>query len=532
MSSEIKTDTKTSHVTPTRLAIGALLLIAAIVTQVVLMNRFRDEFSDLTMYTLMITLPLLFLFGLWWTFFSGFAWKIRLTVVGMIALATGGFFACYEIIGWGGEMIPIVRARWEKSKEERLDDFLVDVKETNSTEEEKRLEISEGDWAEFRGKYRDGIVRGATINLDWKAKPPQEVWRHPVGLGWSSFAIVGDYAFTQEQRKEEECVVCYNALTGQQIWVHADQTIFTEALGGNGPRATPTVYDSKVYALGANGHLNCLDALNGKKIWARNILKDAGTEGKKAANITWAMSASPLVTEEKVFVNPGGKQGKGVIAYDRKTGDIKWATGNDPASYCAPSIHQVDGVKQLLIFDGFGLKGHDIETGKELWRFKFTNQPKVNAAQPIVQDDNFVFIGAGYGVGAVLLQITQQEEKWKVTNKYDLKNKCKLKFNDAVYKAGYVYALDEGILACYEFKTGKRMWKRGRYKFGQILLVGEHLIVLGEYGKVILVEANPKKFVEVSKFQGIEGKTWNHPVLHRGKLYIRNSEEAACYDLR
>ncbi|VAX39425.1 hypothetical protein MNBD_PLANCTO02-636 [hydrothermal vent metagenome] len=514
-----------------RLLIGAFLLVTTVLIQGALSYRFQDEGTQLVMYSLMVTPAMLLLFGIWWTFFSGFSRKIRWSVVGVIAGGIGLFFFFFKVVGFTGNMEPVWVKRWAKTHQEKLAEFLKNQKSSLDIPETKPLVIEEGDWASYRGPLRNGIVRNAKINIDWKANPPKEVWRHPVGLGWSSFAIVGEYAFTQEQRQEEECVVCYNAKTGKQIWVHADNTKFAEILGGNGPRATPTVYDSKVYALGANGILNCLNALSGKKIWSRNILKDAGNN-EKVSNITWGMSASPLVTEEKIFVNPGGEQGKGVIAYHRITGDIIWANGNDPASYCAPCIKKVDNVEQLLIFDGYGLKGHDIETGEELWRFESTNTPKVNAAQPIVQEENLIFIGSGYGVGAALLQVTHNKNEWTVTTKYTIKNRCKLKFNDAVYKEGYVYGLDEGILACYEFKTGKRMWKKGRYQYGQILLTGEHILVLAQDGKVALVEANPDQFIEVGKFNAIEGKTWNHPVLHQGKLYVRNAEEAACYQLR
>jgi outer membrane protein assembly factor BamB len=341
---------------------------------------------------------------------------------------------------------------------------------------------------------------------------------------------VGDRIFTQEQRRNEEVVVCYHAQTGRQLWVHADSVKFDEPMGGVGPRATPTLFDSRLYTLGATGILNCLDAITGEPLWPQsvNILEDAGAD-----NLEWAMAGSPLVYDDLVVVNAGGRQGRGVIAYDRFSGTIRWATGNDPASFCAPRLETINGVRQILIFDGFGLKGHDAATGDELWRTReWTNEPKVNAAGPIVRDGHRIFIASGYGVGCGLFKIMFADGSWSVREEYVRPNRFKLKFNDAIYYDNHLYGLDEGILACHNFDTGRRVWKRGRYGYGQLLLVHDVLLIQAESGEVALVEANPNAFREIARFQAIDGKTWNHPVLHRGRLFVRNAQEAACYDLR
>jgi len=500
-------------------------------------NAFSEDGSAFVFLSMIILSTTAFLLLLWWTFLSGFAWKTRGIGLAAVGLFVVVWFSVFRVDGYYGQMWPIISYRWELTPDEKLAAFLKDQTAADNPEAVSvddavtTITATQQDWPQFRGPNRDGIVTNANLRIDWNSNPPQQVWRHPVGLGWSSFAIVGDYAFTQEQRKAEECVVCYNALTGKQVWVYQNNDWFTESMGGDGPRATPTFHESKLYTLGATGILNCLNAADGKKIWSRNILDDASAAGVPVKNIGWAMAGSPLVSDGMVFVNPGGKQGRGVIAYDVLSGDIVWAKGNDPASYCAPRIETVDGVRQLLIYDGFGLKGHDIATGKELWRTEWKTQPEVVAAQPIVQDGNYIFLSAGYTVGSTLIKVRHTKNGWQVDTKNVLKNKFKLKFNDGLYKAGYVYGLSEGILACFDFKTGQRMWKRGRYNYGQLLLVGDHILVQAESGEVALVEANPKAFKEVARFQAITGKTWNHPVLHRGKLYLRNAQEAACYDV-
>ncbi len=406
-------------------------------------------------------------------------------------------------------------------------------------------------WPNFRGPQRDGIVRemsGPALRLDWTdAEPPNNLWNpdQRVGKGWSSFAVVGGFAITQEQRPEGESVVCYDFANGSQIWIHTDDERFSEPLGGVGPRATPTIAGRRVYTVGAKGTLNCLDFLTGEKLWQRNILTDAS-----AKNLQWGMSGSPLVTGNLVIVNPGihpdQKSRKAVIAYNRLTGDIVWAAGSHPASYSSPSLARIGGVDHLLIYHGVGLTAYDPNTGKELWNFgPWTNQPAVNVAIPIVRDiagEHFVFISSGYQSGCAVLKVTVTNGKWDVVAASKQPNRFKLKFNDGVYHDGYVYGLDETILSCVSFKTGKMKWRqRGRYGYGQLLLVGDTLVIVAENGRVSFVKASPQRptgkppgFQALNRHVGTfdrKGIGWNQPVLVGGRLLIRNDREAACYDL-
>jgi outer membrane protein assembly factor BamB len=245
------------------------------------------------------------------------------------------------------------------------------------------------------------------------------------------------------------------------------------------------------------------------------------------------MSGSPLVHGELVIVNPGGESGKGVIAYDRLTGKIRWAVGDEPAGYAGARVETIQGVEQLLVFDGTGLSAYDPTKGTELWRFgPWENGPQINVAQPIVRDERRIFISSGYQVGSTLLNVEQVDKKWRVSQTWETPNKFKLKFNDGVYHDGHVYGLDEGILACIDYETGKRRWKGGRFGYGQLLLVGDRLLVLTETGEVVLVKASPDKLTVVTRIQAIEGKTWNYPAIAGGRLYVRNGAEAACFDLQ
>ncbi|MGH7200954.1 MAG: PQQ-binding-like beta-propeller repeat protein, partial [Planctomycetaceae bacterium] len=380
---------------------GAVLLLIGVLFEAAAWWYFAGDRSTQVMWSYGILSGTALAMLIWWTLLSGLRWWIRLVGLAVLAVGAGVFLSLFTFVRNDGAMVPVFQLR--SSVAERLKEKQAFFKQQQALMAPSaaeggpvELEITEGDWPQFRGPQRDGIVRHSEILLDWPASwsdtPPKPVWRHPVGLGWSSFAIVDGRAFTQEQRGENECVVCYDAATGEQIWLHEDEARFTEAMGGEGPRATPTVHDSKVYALGATGILNCLDAATGKRLWTRNILDDAGA----AENLNWAMAGSPLIyrlpfradedfgettSEEVVVVNPGGGLGRGVIGYDPLTGRVQFSGGDHIASYCAPKLATLDGVPQLLIFDAEGLTGHDPRTAEPLWHFPWENGPKVNAAQ-------------------------------------------------------------------------------------------------------------------------------------------------------
>ncbi|MCH2209780.1 MAG: PQQ-like beta-propeller repeat protein [Fuerstiella sp.] len=463
---------------------------------------------------------------LWWTFLSGVCWKTRFRGLGIVAFGALLFVGVFRWEGQSGNFVPHFGLRFFPTAEEHaVQYFKSESGESASFTVSERLEITSDDWPGFGGIRQDQIVRNVTIRRDWDEKPPAVLWRHPVGPGWSSFAIVGQRAFTQEQRGEDEAVVCYDAATGKQIWLHTDRARFSDAASGAGPRATPTIHSSRLYALGATGILNCLDPVTGDCHWTRNIIEDAGTR-----LIEWGMAGSPLIYEDVVIVNPGGKTAA-VIAYDCLTGEQRWSGAGDRATYASPQIAELDGVPQVLIYCSTGLWAHAADSGKKLWSFPWTNMTRLNIAQPIVLPDKSVFISSGYGGGSALLSVTRSGDNWQVEPQWTRPDRFQLKFNGGIYRDGYVYGLDDGILSCFDLSIGQKTWKRGRYRFGQIVMVGDDLLVLTESGRVVLVEVTPETMTEVSAFQAIEGKTWNHPVVNRGRLYVRNGQEAACYDL-
>ena len=514
---------------------GVVLLVLApfaVVAAWIAAGTFADGDRTIQMVAAIATLcGAVLIQAVWWLFLARLSWRARLVGMAAIAVVAGAAVAAIRIDGHRGEMLPIFAFRWEPTPEERALEYFRKQGPSASADSASGVEVSDGDWPQYRGPGRDGVAPDATIRTNWGESPPKFVWGpQPIGLGWSSFAVVGNRLFTQEQRGGEELIVCYDAASGAQIWTHADEGRFSESLGGDGPRGTPTIDSGRLFALGATGVMNCLDAATGKRIWQRDILADAG-DGIRVANIEWGMAGSPPVWEGKVFAVPGGGQGREVIAYDVEKGDIVWTTGDGTASYASPRIETIDGTPMLLVLDAESLKGIHPSTGKQLWSFgPWTNQPKVNAAQPVVQGDK-IFLSSGYTIGSVLLQVSQKDDEWTVKEVWRNNNEFKLKFNDAVYRDGYLYGLDEGILACYEFESGERQWKKGRYGYGQVVLLGDTLVILAEDGSLAAVSATPKEFAELARVPVLEGKTWNHPAFTRGKLFVRNDREAACLDI-
>jgi outer membrane protein assembly factor BamB len=382
------------------------------------------------------------------------------------------------------------------------------------------------DFPRYIGPDANGILSNVKIAGDWSASPPRVIWKRSVGEGWSGFIVVGNYAFTQEQRGLNECVCCYRLDTGEPVWVHEDETRY-DGLGGSGPRATPAFADGRLYAMGATGILNCVDPADGHVLWSVNILVD-----NSAVNDFHGTCASPLVDGDRVLICPTGENGPSLVAYHAVTGKKLWAAGTDRASYSSPMIATLGGVRQILLATKVGVTGHDAATGKVLWSAEWSNTEGINAGQPVVgaAGPDTVLLSCSYGKGAALFRVTKSGDAWSVDQIWGNIN-LKAKFSTPVLYRGFVYGLDDGILVCIDPKTGKRRWKDGRYGHGQILLAGDRLIVQTEAGAVVLVEPSPEGLREHGRVNAISGKTWNTIALAGRKLLVRNDHDAACLEL-
>jgi outer membrane protein assembly factor BamB len=380
------------------------------------------------------------------------------------------------------------------------------------------------EWPGFRGPARDSIVHGMRIETDWSRTPPVELWRRPIGPGWSSFAVDGDRFFTQEQRGDDEVVSAYSVKTGEPIWRHSDKTRFWESNAGAGPRATPTLSNGRVYTLGATGILNALDPRDGTVIWSRNAADDVG---RKIPD--WGIASSPLVVGDVVIVAPGGW----LAAYDAASGKPRWSGSKDGWGYSSPHFAIIDGVAQVVMVNGPGIIGVAPSDGTVLWKYAWAGDSIVQPA-PVGPRD--LLVGSGSGLadknGTLRITVAQGPAGWSVNERW-MSTGLKSYFNDFVVHQGHAFGFDGSILACIDLEDGQRKWKGGRYGHGQLLLLADQnlLLVLSEDGDLAVVSASADKFAEIARVPAIEGKTWNHPAFAGGQLLVRNGQEMAAFRL-
>jgi outer membrane protein assembly factor BamB len=386
-----------------------------------------------------------------------------------------------------------------------------------TTSEEK------AEWPGFRGPERDNIIPGVKIETDWAKSAPVELWRHPIGPGWSSFAVNGNHLYTQEQRGDDEIVSCYDLTTGAPVWMHSDSARFWESNAGAGPRGTPAVSNGRVYTFGATGILNALDARDGSAVWSRNSASD--TKEKIPA---WGFASSPLIAGDAVVVATAGV----LAAYEIDTGKPRWIGPTGGWGYSSPQLATIEGVAQILLLNGEGAISVAPADGTLLWKHEWKSDGIV---QPAVIAGKDVLIGSGAGdveVGMRRIAIAHGPEGWRVEERWTT-NGLKPYFNDFVMHKGHAFGFDGSILSCIDLTDGKRKWKGGRYGAGQMVLLPDQdlLLVLSEQGELALVNAAPDQFTELARFSALKGKTWNHPVLVGDVLLVRNSEEMAAFRL-
>ena len=477
-----------------------------------------QEKNIATAQVVMVTL----LFGLLWVlFFSRLKWLIRLGVFGGMLSAIALTVGLFKIRGVTGDLLPILEWRWKPAVT-----MTTPVgKPAPHASRAELLRQTTNDFPQFLGPQRNATVTGPALARDWKAQPPQKLWLQPIGAAWSGFAVVGNYAVTQEQRGEDEMVVAYDLPTGKVLWSHADQAHYNTVIAGEGPRATPTIVSNRVYTVGATGILNCLDLETGTRLWSKDIIKDNGSSVGG-----WGVSGSPLVLDQRVIVSAGGANGRSLVAYDAVTGAFVWGGGNDGASYSSPLSATLAGVRQILIFNANQVAAHDATSGQVLWEYKWpAGHPHI--AVPVILPADRVLVTSGYGTGSELLQIKKAaDDKWSATRIWK-SIRLKAKFTNVVYRDGFIYGLDDGILVCLDVTDGSLKWKEGRYGHGQVILSGSLLLVTDEGGDMVLVEPVPAGHRELTRFTALHGKTWNPPALAGEYLLVRNDKEAACYRL-
>jgi outer membrane protein assembly factor BamB len=379
------------------------------------------------------------------------------------------------------------------------------------------------EWPGFRGPGRDSAVSGVRIKTEWGETPPVQLWRRPVGPGWSSFAAGNGLIYTQEQRGDFEVVACYKAATGEPVWAHRDAGRFYESNGGAGPRGTPALHEGRVYTLGATGILNALDAATGAVVWTRNAKDDTG-----AKTPGWGFAGSPLVVGDVLIVAASGR----LAGYERATGTPRWMGPKGGGSYSSPHLLTIAGVPQVVLMSDTGATSVSAADGAVLWTHAW---PGSAMLQPAMTEDGAVLVTTGNamgGLGTRRLSVTQAAGGWKVEETWTSQG-LKPYFNDFVVHKGHAYGFDGSILSCIDLKDGQRKWKGGRFGHGQMLLLRDQdvLLVISEEGELALVSATPDGFREVAKIPAMDDKTWNHPVVVGDVVIVRNGREMVAFRL-
>jgi len=467
----------------------------------------------------------------------------QIAMIGALVIAAYlGFANLVRVDDYFGNRTPRYAWVWTPKAEDKIKTYLTSrTSKDLSVVAEDLFQSTDSDFPELLGKGRTSQIDRYAIPAIWDEKPPQLLWRHPVGLGWSSFAVVGNAAVNLEQREDQECVVCYDVRTGSELWSHGENLRFNHE-HGDGPRTTPSIHDGRVYAFGATGVLTCIDFKTGKLIWKQSVFDDPASQ-----NLLFGMSGSPLVHNGMVVVTPGAGKGGSAIAFDAKTGSEVWRSGDDPASYSSPVAASLCGLNQILSFNGAGLQSYS-EQGESLWMQPWVTQgdSRVNVAQPIVLSEDQiddatgtdsagnvwakVLISSGYDKGTALLKITRVNNEWFSEVLWESKQ-LKSKLSNFVVHANHAYGFDNGILTCIDLKNGQRTWKRGRYGHGKMMLIQDKLLILAESGEVVLVKATSDLHQELTKFEALTSKTWNNIALAGDILVVRNDREAAAFRL-
>jgi outer membrane protein assembly factor BamB len=388
---------------------------------------------------------------------------------------------------------------------------------------------STSDWPQWRGPDRTGLSKETGLLKQWPASGPPRLWTiSNLGAGYGAVAVSGDRIFVQSLVGRQSAVAALNRADGKLIWSKALGT------GGNndrgpGPRSTPTIDADRVYVLTENGDLACLRTMDGSIVWQRNILRDFN-----GRNISWDISESPLIDGNRVIVTPGGR-GAGIVALDKMSGKTIWTTKelSDEAGYASVIAADIRGIRTLMTLTGQGGVGVRASDGKLMWKYPRVANGTANIATPIFHD-NKVFYTSDYGTGGALLGLTPTESGEVKAQEIYFTRELKNHHGGVVLVNGNLYGFNSSILTCLDFATGKMMWRDRSVGKGALTYADGHLYILSENNTVGLVEASPAGYREKGRFQIADSglPSWAHPVVSGGRLYIRNQNTLASFDIR
>jgi len=382
--------------------------------------------------------------------------------------------------------------------------------------------LQAADWPNYRGADYDGISDETGWQSTWQGAPTI-AWKAALGWGFASMAVDDGRVYATGNVDDHDIVYCFDAATGKTIWKQSYPCPLYKKNHEGGPAATPTVEGGAVYVFSKAGDVLRLDAKTGAVAWHKNPAKELGLK-----ELTWYYSSSPVIVDNLVILNAGSAG----VALDKTNGRVVWHNGNGAGGYASAVPFTWDGKTCVALFGSQHLFLLEAATGKIIEKVEWKTSYDINSADPIVTGDS-IFISSGYNKGCALLKLGDGKVSEVYSNK-NMRNQC----NCSVLWKGHVYGFDgqvggRGKLTCMDLDTGQVKWAQGGLGTGSLMLAGDKLVVLGERGKLAIVEASPAGYQELASAEVLTGKCWTVPVLAGGRIYARNAAgDLVCVDVR
>jgi outer membrane protein assembly factor BamB len=378
------------------------------------------------------------------------------------------------------------------------------------------------DWSQWRGPNRDGKSAETGLLKSWPAGGPPLAWRVTgAGIGYSSFAASGGRLYTMGGRANREYVIAFEAASGKKVWETPIGQLFSNDRG-DGPRGTPTIDGDRLYALGGSGDLVALDVKTGKPVWAKNVIRDFG-----GRNISWGLSESPLIVNDRLLVQAGGPNAS-IVALNKTTGAVLWRNHSDEPGYSSEVVAKIGDTQQAVFFTASRALGVSVRDGRELWSYDRVANRTANIATPIVAG-NRVFVSSDYGTGAALLELSPTGAR-EIYFTRDMRNH----HSTSVLIGDHLYGFSGSILTAMRLADGTVAWRDRSVGKGSLIYADQRLYLYSENGVVGLAEPNPTAYREHGQFRIETGSlpTWSHPIITGGKLILRDQDNVYAYNVR
>lgn len=379
------------------------------------------------------------------------------------------------------------------------------------------------DWPQYRGPGRDGVSLETGLVDGWGESGPTELWRVPIGAGYSSISVVGDRLFTMDSEGDREFVIAFDAATGGELW-RVDVGEMFENDFGNGPRSTPTHVDGVLYTMSSLGRLSALRAENGDELWRHELRAEFGS-----ILPNWAFTSSPLVLGDAVIVELGGSENRTVGAFDRASGELRWTAGDGDIAYSSPIVVPFNGVTQIVFLTKAGLSAISPD-GEVLWSSEFVPELGIKPAPPVFVPPDLLFVSASYDAGAKVVRLVAEDASVGVEEVWE-DSLMRNHFNGSVAVDGHLCGFDKAFLKCIDAASGEQTWVRRGLGKGSLIKADGKLIVMGERGKLALFAADAAAARELASHQVLTGRCWTQPTLADGRLFVRNGSDMVALDL-